>query len=705
MSLPFATLILVWLGAISTQSHSFPIDEVDNLQAYNIITNTQLVSSIPSEQRPDTLKGIKQIQLIETLSADSISTTLDGEIRTNDEIKNRSVKEILSIPQIEKFATWRYNNKYLTNEVYSIDTNLWMNHLVYPQQKTYESYTHLGNFGSPSQPDHFFSRDNSQRFLFSRFLDSYSTKVGELSQFNVKTPLTTLTYSTGGARSEAEQIFNVFHTQNINKFLNFGASYDFYGTKGVYENQETRNNFISMIGNYYKGNVHAQVSFVNKVFYNKENGGIQDHSFILDTIVEELKFIPVWLEDAESTVKERSISALLGYTLINIKQKDKDSTGQLVESYIPLITSKIILNQKRSSRVFTDNAPDSSFYQNFYINPNLTRDSVLLSSWQVKALIEIAQFAKIPGMPGLRGWLGFDHHRYYYFQPQDFIFSNEDGKVSTSHIGVAAFSESPYFSYRGALRVYLTGYKASDKEIVGDVSLSPWRDPKMPKLKGDILVSESTPDLFMDTYFSNHFKWENDFEKEKRFKIGGVLEAEKWEAEIGYNLMHIQDFLYFNENAEPSQASNVTITSAYIQKNLKFAKGFNFFNRVVWQANTNSQALSVPTYIVFSALFYERVLVKNALTGQLGVNVTYRSRFYADAFNPAIAQFYKQRQEQVGDYPALDLFVNFKWKRALIYIKYEHANKGYPSNQYFATYLHPMNPQVFKFGVSWTFYD
>jgi hypothetical protein len=199
--------------------------------------------------------------------------------------------------------------------------------------------------------------------------------------------------------------------------------------------------------------------------------------------------------------------------------------------------------------------------------------------------------------------------------------------------------------------------------------------------------------------------WENEFKKEKRFKLGGKLEAEKWEAELGYNLMHIKDFLYFNENAKPSQASNVTVTSAYIQKNLKFAKGFNFFNRVVWQANTNSQALSVPTFIAFSALFYERVLVKNALTGQLGVNVTYRSKFYADGYNPAIAQFYKQRQEQVGDYPAFDLFANFKWKRALLYIKYEHANKGYPSNQFFATYLHPMNPQVFKFGVSWTFYD
>jgi len=320
-------------------------------------------------------------------------------------------------------------------------------------------------------------------------------------------------------------------------------------------------------------------------------------------------------------------------------------------------------------------------------------------------MLEIAQFANFPGMPGIRAWLGFQQLKYYFFKPEDFIYSNEDDKVTTSHLGIAAFSESPYISYNGAMRIYFSGYKADDKEIVGDVRLSPWGNPEMPQLKGQVLISETTPDIFISSYFSNHFKWDNHFEKEKKFRLGASLEAKKWELELGYNLIHIRDFIYFNENATPSQTVDVTITSAYLQKNLRIGKGINFFNRIVWQANTNSDVLSIPNIIAFSALFYQRVIVPSALTGQFGVNVTYRSEFYADAYHPAIGQFYKQRIEKVGNYPIVDVFANFKWKRALIYVKYEHANQGYPDNQYFATYLYPMNPRVFKFGVSWTFYD
>ena len=442
-----------------------------------------------------------------------------------------------------------------------------------------------------------------------------------------------------------------------------------------------------------------------RVFKHEENAGIKDHSFIRDTVIERLSFIPINLAEAESTTREFSTSTMFGYTFVNIRKVDKDETGKEVSIYIPLITTKLIANFDRSSRVFSNKSNTDEYFSNFYIHPNITRDSVFSQSIETKAMLEINQFAKIPGMPGLRGWVGYDYQRYYFYKPSDFLFARDDDKISTSHIGVAAFSDSPYLSYQGAIRLYFNGYRANDKEIVGEIRLSPWKAIDMPQLKGNILISETTPDIFLSSYFSNHFKWENNFAKEKRFLLGGRLEAKRWEAEVGYNVIYIKDFIYFNENALPSQTSDVTITSAYGQKNLRFGNGFNFFNRVVWQVNTNTQVLSIPNIIAFSAFFYERVLVKNALTGQLGFNVYYRSKFYADAYQPALGQFYNQRQEIVGDYPVLDVFANFKWKRAIIYIKYEHTNQGFPDNQYFATYLYPMNPQVFKFGVSWMFYD
>ncbi|MDD3891328.1 MAG: hypothetical protein PHE03_03410, partial [Bacteroidales bacterium] len=267
------------------------------------------------------------------------------------------------------------------------------------------------------------------------------------------------------------------------------------------------------------------------------------------------------------------------------------------------------------------------------------------------------------------------------------------------------FSDSPFVGYRGALKWFIKGYRADDKEIDGEIWFSPWKDMSMPRLKGTLKISEISPEIFVNTFFSNHAQWNNSFEKEKRFMLQGALETKRWEAEVGYNLIHIKDFVFFNENALPDQTGDITITSFYAQKNFKVLNGLNIFNRVVWQANTNSNSLSIPDLMVFSSVYYERVIVKNALKGQLGFNVYYRTKFYADAYSPSIAQFYNQRVEKIGGYPLVDAFLNFKWKKALIYLKFEHVNQGFPNNEYFATYLYPYNPRIFKFGVLWTFYD
>ena len=242
--------------------------------------------------------------------------------------------------------------------------------------------------------------------------------------------------------------------------------------------------------------------------------------------------------------------------------------------------------------------------------------------------------------------------------------------------------------------------RAGDKQLTGQVRISFWKDPSMPQFKGQLLIDERTPDIFYQNYFSNHYRWENDFKKEKRFALSGTLSVERWSMEVEYNLMHISDFIYFNQEASPAQADNVTLTSVSAEKNFRLG-GLNFFNRLVWQANTNSDVISLPHISVFSALFYERELVKNALTAQLGTNVFYRSYFYADSYSPALGQFYNQRSKKIGNYPTVDIFANLKWKSVLIHLKYEHANQGFPNSQYFSALHYPINPRVFKFGLSW----
>jgi hypothetical protein len=701
----FSFLIISIVASLTNPFSNNP----SSVEHYGMVTNTlqfeRVYQDTTKQSSQDSIIKPNLIVQKQLTAIEDSSLINDAEIglkeRFNDKINERSILEILSVPRQKKIFSWKYNKNYLEYDRNPVDTTLWLNHLFYPQQRKKESYTYLGNLGAPSLYDHFFSREASNPFLLTRYYNAYAEPVEELNQFNVRTPFTYLTYTTAGKRSQAEQMFRALHTQNVNKHLNIGVSYSHYGTKGVFENQSTRNNLISGFSSYHKGNVFGQVNFINKVYNNEENGGIQNFNIVPDTI--ETKIIPVWLKGAKSVSRERSIFAIVGYTLLNIKEYSLDTAK--TENYIPLISTKLQVKREAHSRVFLNSSTNPDFFENSYINPYATYDSIALINWDTKLIVEINQFAKIPLMPGLRGWVGYEYADYYMFKPQDYIFASTIEPFYSAHFGLAAFSDSPYLSYRGAIKTYFSGYKADDKELKGEVRVSFWRDLNMPQLRGKIVLAETTPDIFYRSFFSNHYKWDNNFSKEKTFQLEGVFEIPKWNAELGYNIAYIQDYIFFNRQSLPEQTKDMTITSAFAQNNLKIGKGINFFNRIIWQINSNKEALSLPTLIGFSALYYEGELVKNALTTQIGLNVTYRTNFFADAYNPAIGQFYNQRLIEIGNYPVIDIYANFKWKRAILFAKYEHLNQGYPNKQYFSAFSYPINPQIFKFGVSWIFYD
>lgn len=585
----------------------------------------------------------------------------------------------------------------------AIDTSLFLTHLVLPKQMQLVTQTHLGNLGSPIQSDDFFSRNYNYQFFFSRGYDDYRHELLSAKHYNVKTPHTILGYSSGGKRKEADQLLHVFHTQNVNRYLNFGVNYDYYNAKGVYENQLTRDNVFSAFASYYKKRVSAQAVFGYTYIRNKENGGLEDDYFIQDTVLESA-LVPFMLESASTEFRQRSISTMAGYDILtrNVKLKGVDGADSVVVK--PLLTAKLFFEANRYTRVYSDSETDSSYYKNFYISTAATHDSVYQLNYTTTMLVELTQLAKYPGLPGLRFWASNTAGNYYYFKPTDFIYGNSNNKFNTSHIGAGVYSQSPYLSYSGSLRYYVEGYRVNDKELYGQLTISPWKSVELPYVKGQLLISDKEPDMFIQNYFSNHFMWANSFDKEQRFMVGGVLGADKWKFEMGYNLARVENYLYFDSVGMPVQADGVTITSAYVQKALKLGI-FNFVSKVLWQNNTNKDVLSLPQLSVFGSIFFEYELVKNALLGQLGVSGFYRTKFYADGYMPATGQFTHQRAKKIGDYPFVDVFLNFRWKRANLFFKYEHMNEGTPNNEYFTAYHHPANRRVLKFGLSWIFYN
>lgn len=600
-------------------------------------------------------------------------------------------------PKTKSFAWYIDRETFDLVQTQAFDSSLFLVHLTLPGQKNLSALTYLGNMGSPIQSDHFFERPVSFPFLFSKGYASYEQPVQDRKHYNVRRPHTLLEYSTAGKRRNAEQNLRVFHTQNVNRYLNFGLQYDYYSTKGIYERQLTRNNDFTTFASYYKHRISAQGTFAYTYIRNQENGGLLDDRFIQDTVMEP-NLVPFRLKDATVEYRKRSFAGVIGYDIIAKRINDS------LENIKSILTAKLILDANRYTRVYSDTETDSSYFDNFYISTTSTHDSVYLATYQSTLLIELSQIAKYPGIPGLRAWLSGLMGSYYNFTPDNFIYTYNNTKLNTSHFGLGIYSQSPYLSYSGAARFYMGGYRATDKELLGRLIISPWKSKELPYVAGELSITDRESDIFINRYFSNHYKWDNSFKKESRFRLGAKFGAEKVGFEVGYNLEHILNYVHFDTLSLPAQVPKVTITSAYIQEKLKLG-WFNAVCRVIWQATTNTDVLSLPTLSGFGAIYFQYPVVKNVLTMQLGISGFYRTKFFADAYNPALGVFHNQRIRKIGNYPFMDVFVNANWKRTNLFVKLDHANQGLFDNQYFTTLHYPYNPRMVKFGVSWMFYD
>lgn len=666
-------------------------------------TYAQDNKNLSSSKNDDTLKITKPIDKL----AKRKTTIKDTSAKDNSD--DQIILDILDgLNKSNRIITWYLDPSSYSLEVCNaVDTSLFFPHFLIPLQKNLETITYLGNIGSPIKSDHFFSQNHSYKFLFSRYYLDYKQGTMNHYHYHVKRPLTTLGYSMGGKKSKEEQTLHVLHTQNVNKYLNVGITFDYYGTKGIFKRQLTRDNIFTAFASYYRNNFSFQGAFSYNRFFNQENGGLTSDFFIQDTILES-ELVPFKLLGAQNEIRERSFSGIVGYNIINRKVTVKDEKGQEKSVLKPIFSVKAVFDYNRHARTYTDGIDNDtthySYYEYFYVSKKSSHDSVRLLTYESTLIGEISQLAKFPGLPGLRFWISNIRGSYYYFKPGDFIHNRKDDELNSNHFGIGTFSYSPYLSYSGTLRMYFSGYRTNDKELTGQMLISPWKSKELPYVKGRIEITEREPDIFVKNYFSNHYQWSNSFNKEKRFLLGGSIGADKWRFEAGYNIIHINDYIYFDTLGLPDQADKLTITSAYIQKDFKLG-GLHFTNRVVWQANTNSDVLSLPTFSIFSALYFEYELVKNVLLAQIGANVFYRSKFYADNYSPATGQFYKQHEKQIGEYPLADAFINLKWKRAILYFKMDHVNQGYPNNEYFSTIHYPHNQRIFKLGVSWIFYD
>ena len=614
-----------------------------------------------------------------------------------------------------------------------VDTSISDFHIYHPAYKNSISVQTLGNTGNSYQSGDFFQRRTLDRdFLFQKNYFDYGLWPGGIKFYNVTKPYTLLTYGQWFAnKPKGETIMKVLHTQNINKNVNFGFYYNSIGSQGKYLNQEAKDRSLGFFtsGNFDRYDYWFTVG--KNSFENQENGGLPNPADIENPDIKP-ENITVWLTDVKSVNTNTFVTLTHQYKLgIWKEMRDKK---EIFQQFIPRVALTHVFDFQKSSRIFTEADPNPSFtdekgtvyfygkdhvpYINGDVGSSATPATIDQSGQTVISNRFVLKFMEAPDRKytfGKQIFISNDMVNVSF--PQQELVTDSLGvqhaplglvqthNYSNTYIGGSAYrTNGRFWSWTVTGKSYIQGRNALDYELSGAIEkpIRAKKDTSFVRIFAK--MDNRTPDYFYEHYYSNHYKWENVFDKTYTLRFGATLDKPGWRLKASVNYSIINKFVFINEKALPEQArSEFSVAQAMLNKDFKFG-GLHIRNWVVLQKTTTDKYLALPPVSVRNSTYYEGIYAK-VLLFQFGLDTRYETAYYGDQYAPATGMFYRQTQVKIGDYAWVDGFVNLKIKRTAFYIKYTNLATQFVKGGYFTSPTYPAPVATLLFGLSWSFYD
>jgi len=571
----------------------------------------------------------------------------------------------------------------------------------------------LGNYGLPSYQLSFFDRITDP----DKFLYSYYYPVMHLADnavfMNTQIPFTELVWTYGGARETSEQTLRVRHSQNVNRFLNFGFIYDIIYSLGQYSYQRSADKTFTLYSSYTGTRYKLYFAFdINNLLAN-ENGGITDITQLGHVVPRDVSTYLGGLNKSQSTLKNHSFLLIQRYTFGSILKEKKDSIQQKRHGFLGLSgTFSHIFVLENNRRTYSDAFPTSGFYDTTFISKTATFDSTYSKSIKNTLRFDFAtnetRKFRLGGGAGLRSEI------FKYSQ----IIPTHD----TTHADTAVWNRSNIiltgklfnnigdkFRWIATGELYLTGYRVGDFNLNGEISKTfGWK-------KGNALwlikggIANRQPSFWFQQWGSNNFEWNKNLNKELRVDLSTVFSYPARNTEIKFNYAIINNYTDFDTTAIPSQYSGGLSVAAFsIRKELRAWK-FHLSTDLIIQKSSNLEVLDLPLATVRSAGFFENLFrfkqTGGKLNVQLGVDLTYNTLYHPYSYMPATGRFYRQEKVTAGDYPYVNVFLNFKLKRTRFFFMFDHVNSGLMGTNYEMAPNYPMSIRMLRYGLAWTFYN
>ena len=644
--------------------------------------------------------------------------------------KERKIKKALesyffndSVRALKNFK-WNVRRDYNRVEIQPLDTTLTNWRIDYPFYMDGVGDIAQGALGQTSMPLDYFKRPQFFDFQFSSPYYAYIYNMENVPFYNTKRPLIRMTYIESGQKRFREENFNIMHAQNISPTSGFNIDYKARGTRGLYAWSRTKNHNLSLAFSHTGKRYAVHAAYYNNHIEQQENGGVVGEWAIADTVFEMPSGVPMKLQDAEAhnTYRNNAFFVTQTYGIPLEPLTDSDfSMSDLSAVYIGhsfeySSWSKVYKDRRApyiNERGHRDESgffvPDTmEYYKNWYIDPKQSCDSLYERVISNRVFVQAQPWDRNGVVGTIDAGIGLDAHTYSQFKPASYLSGKYEKVKKTSFFVYGGVSGKirKYVDWGADFRFYPSGYRGGDLNVGAHIALMGKLRGHTMILSGRFTMDRRSPNFWQENLFSNHYVWSTPLDKENDTRIEVKFSMPDYALETGVNFGFVDNKIFYGGDSHISQASeNINLTSVYARKDFRLG-GFHLDNRVLLQWSTNQEVIPVPLFSAYLSYYYEFWVVKNVLRLQVGLDGRFNSKYYAPSYNPALSVYYNQRDVEVGSYPYMDAFVMGKWKRMRIFIKYQHLNKGlFGNGEYFSAAHYPLNPGMFKIGISWGFYD
>ncbi len=529
--------------------------------------------------------------------------------------------------------------------------------------------------------------------------------VDDIRYFSVATPFTDLYF-----KSVMEQGQNVdaLVTVNTSEQLNFSVAYKGLRSLGKYINQLTSAGNFRFTTSYHTKNRRymARFHYAGQDLRNGENGGIAStDDFESDNVdFRNRARLEVYFKDAQSFLigkrlfldhefkitKPDAGNAISVFHRINYEYKkfewtqptvastitNADGTTTVFSRFGPSYVNAGIHDQARYNRLFNRAGVSYSnallgdfrfFLENFSCNYFFDR-VLILDSGTIPALLSEEINAAGAEYRYRRGkWNGVLH------------YSN-----SISEQPMSTIDAKVHFDFNERNRIMFR---------YGNIN--------------------KVPDLLFRLHQSSFvaYNWNRGFKNEKINFIEAVADTRWLTASAEFRTLN--DYLYFGNDAvnpvqlvSPKQYDGtINYLSVKLSREFKFRK-FGFDTTVLYQQVEQEEPIvNVPEIVTRNTLYYNNYFFKRALFLQTGFTLNYFTKYYADDYNPHIAEFFVQREREIGGFPMVDFFVNARVRQTRLFLKAEHVNALLRENNYYTAPNYPYRDFLVRFGIEWNFFQ